>query len=357
MSLIFKVRLFFVSFFFLTSQLLMTKKYEQILDDFKTKNFSPIYVLTGDEPFYIDALAQMFDSSLLDESEKDFNQKVLYGRDITMDDILSNAKLYPMMSDHRLVLVREAQDIDKKDWSKFDSYFKNPIPTTVIVICYKYKSIDKSFLKKVDKAGTVFESKKLYDSAIPQWIINYSKSIGLTINPYSSQLIADYLGNNLEKIANELSKLKLNLKQDEEITINHIEQYIGISKDFNVFELQKALATRDVLSANRIINYFDANPKENPIQIVFPSLLSYFTKVIIASQVKDKTPDNIAKAIGINKFFVKEYFTAINNYSLDKLFQIVALLREYDLKSKGLDIAPNVSNGDLLKELVFKITH
>ncbi len=335
----------------------MIKKYEQILSDIETKSLSPIYVLTGDEPFYIDALAEKFDNFLLDESEKDFNQKVLYGRDITVEDILSEAKQYPLMSDYRLVLVREAQDIEKKEWSKFDTYFDNPIPSTIIVICYKYKSIDKSFLKKADKAGVVFESKRLYDNAIPQWIVNYVKSSGLNINAHASQLIADYLGNNLEKIANEISKLKLNLKPNEEITINHIEEYIGISKDFNVFELQKALATRDILSANRIINYFEANPKENPIQIVFPSLLTYFIKIIIAAQVKDKTPDNIAKAIGVNKFFVREYINAINIYSLDKLFQIISLIREYDLKSKGLDIAPNVSNGDLLKELVFKITH
>lgn len=335
----------------------MIKKYEQILSDIETKSLSPIYVLTGDEPFYIDALAEKFDNFLLDESEKDFNQKVLYGRDITVEDILSEAKQYPLMSDYRLVLVREAQDIEKKEWSKFDTYFDNPIPSTIIVICYKYKSIDKSFLKKADKAGVVFESKRLYDNAIPQWIVNYVKSSGLNINVHASQLIADYLGNNLEKIANEISKLKLNLKPNEEITINHIEEYIGISKDFNVFELQKALATRDILSANRIINYFEANPKENPIQIVFPSLLTYFIKIIIAAQVKDKTPDNIAKAIGVNKFFVREYINAINIYSLDKLFQIISLIREYDLKSKGLDIAPNVSNGDLLKELVFKITH
>lgn len=335
----------------------MIKKYEQILEDFKTKKYSPIYILTGEEPYYIDALADKFDSSLLDESEKDFNQKILYGRDIMVEDILSDAKLYPMMSEYRLVLVREAQDIEVKDWSKFDSYFKNPVPSTIIVICYKYKKIDKTFQKSVDKVGVVFESKKLYDSEIPKWIINQAKILGLRINSNEAQLIADYLGNNLEKIENELSKLKLNLKQNEEITINHIEQYIGISKDFNVFELQKALSKRDLLSANRIINYFEANPKENPIQMVLPSLFSYFAKIIIAAQVQDKTPDNISKAIGVNKFFIRDYTVAVNNYSLDKLFQIISLIREYDLKSKGLDIAPNVSNGDLLKELVFKITH
>ncbi|MDD2529914.1 MAG: DNA polymerase III subunit delta [Bacteroidales bacterium] len=335
----------------------MIKKYEQIIADLKTKNLSPIYVLTGDEPFYIDALAEQFDSLVLDETEKDFNQQVLYGRDITIDDILSNAKQYPMMSDYRLILVREAQDIEKEDWTKFDSYFNNPVPTSIIVICYKYKSINKAFLKKVEKAGVVFESKKLYDNNIPQWTINYAKSIGLKIDSYGSQLIADYLGNNLEKIANELSKLKLNLKENEEITINLIEEYIGISKDFNVFELQKALTSRDILTANRIINYFEANPKENPIQRIMPALLSYFTKIIIAAQVKDKTPDNISKAIGVNKFYLNEYLTAINSFSLDKLFNIISLIREYDLKSKGLDVAPNLSNGDLLKELVYKITH
>ena len=335
----------------------MTKKYEEIILDLKNNTVSPIYILTGDEAYYIDELANVFEHSLLDESEKDFNQTLFYGRDITIDDILSTSKQYPIMAERRLVLVREAQDIDKKDWSKFDSYIKNPVPTTTIVICYKYKTIEKAFLKKVDKIGVVFESKKLYDSAIPQWTINYAKTIGLKINPHISQLITDYLGNNLGKIANELSKLKLNIKGAEEITINHIEEHIGISKDFNVFELQKALSVRDILTANKIINYFDANPKDNPIQLILPSLFSYFTKILIASQVKEKTSANIAKAIGINPYFAKEYISALNIYNLDKLFQIVALIREYDLKSKGLELAPNVSNGDLLKELIFKITH
>ncbi len=335
----------------------MAKKYEQIISDFKTKSLSPIYIFTGDEPFYIDDLANKFEYSLLDESERDFNQTVLYGRDISVDDIIVNAKQYPIMADFRLVLVREAQDIDKKDWSKFDKYFENPIQTSIIVICYKYKIIEKAFLKKVDKIGTVFESKKLYDNNIPQWAMNYAKTIGLSLQPQVSQLIADYLGNNLEKIANELSKLKLNIKNEEVVTIEQIEQHIGISKDYNVFELQKALAIRDVLTSNKIINYFEANPKENPIQMVLPSLFSYFTKILIASQVKDKTSSNIAQAIGVNPYFVKDYMNALNIYSTDKLFQIIFLIREYDLKSKGLDVSPSTTSGDLMKELIFKITH
>lgn len=335
----------------------MAKKYEQIIKDFNTHNLSPIYILTGDEPFYIDELANKFENSLLDESEKDFNQTILYGRDISIDDILVNAKQYPIMADFRLVLVREAQDIDKKDWSKFDKYFDNPIKTSIIVICYKYKTIEKAFLKKVDKIGTVFESKKLYDNTIPQWTVNYAKTIGLNIQPQVSQLIADYLGNNLEKIANELSKLKLNVKEGEIITIEQIEKHIGISKDYNVFELQKALAIRDILTANKIINYFEANPKENPIQMILPALFSYFTKILIASQVKEKTSQNIAQAIGINPYFVKDYITALNVYPQDKLFQIISLIREYDLKSKGLDVSPYTTSGDLMKELIFKITH
>lgn len=335
----------------------MIKKYEQIITDFNNNSLSPIYILTGDEPFYIDQIANKFEHSLLEESEKDFNQTILYGRDISIDDIIANAKEYPIMAQRRLILVREAQDIDKKEWSKFDNYFQNPISISIIVICYKYKTIEKSFLKKVEKIGVVFESKKLYDNVIPQWTINYAKTIGLKVNPHISQLIADYLGNNLEKIANELSKLKLNLKEGEEITINHIENHIGISKEYNVFELQKALAQRDILTANRIINYFEANPKENPIQVVLPSLFSYFTKILIATQVKERTAPQIAQAIGVNQYFVKDYMNALNIYSQEKLFQIVSLIREYDLKSKGLDIAPNVTNGDLLKELIFKITH
>lgn len=335
----------------------MAKKYEDIISNFKTKTFAPIYILTGDEPFYIDELTKRFENSILDETEKDFNQVVLYGRDIKVDDIIANAKQYPVMADYRLVIVREAQDIDKKDWTKFEKYFENPIPTSIIVICYKYKSIEKAFAKKVDKVGVLFESKKLYDNAIPQWIIKYGKEIDLIIQPQVSQIIADYLGNNLEKIANELSKLKLNLKPNEEITIHHIQQHIGISKDYNIFELQKALATRNIIAANKIINYFEANPKENPIQLVLPSLFSYFIKILIAAQVKDKTPQNVAKEIGVNPYFVRDYISALNIYNLNKLFQIISLIREYDLKSKGLDVPPSITHGELMKELIFKITH
>lgn len=335
----------------------MKKKYEDIVKDIKNKTLSPIYILTGDENYYIDELVNLFEDSLLEESEKDFNQTLLYGRDSTLNDILSVAKQYPVMAERRLVLVREAQDILNKDWSVFDTYFKNPVPTTTIVISYKYKTIKRSFLNQVDKIGGVFQSKKLYDDKIPAWIATYSKSIGLNIGIDVSRIIGDYLGNNLSKIANELSKLKLNLKEGEEITREHIEDHIGISKDYNVFELQRALSVRDIKKANTIINYFDANPKENPIQLVLPSLFSYFTKILIAAQVRDKTPTNIAKAIGINPYFANEYISAVNIYSLDKLFQIVSLIREYDLKSKGLEVAPNLSNGDLLKELIFKITH
>ncbi|MCK9163422.1 MAG: DNA polymerase III subunit delta [Bacteroidales bacterium] len=335
----------------------MAKKYEEILSDIKNNVLSPIYIITGDESYYIDELADAFEHTLLDESEKDFNQTLYYGGDISVDNILASAKQYPIMAERRLVLVREAQDMDKKDWSKFDTYFNCPVPSSIIVICYKYKKIEAAFKKKVDKIGVVFESKKLYDNAVPQWTVNYAKTIGLSIKTPVSQIIADYLGNNLGNIANELSKLKLNIKEGEEITIDKIQEHIGISKDFNVFELQKALSVRDILTANKIINYFDANPKENPIQLILPSLFSYFTKILIAAQVGEKTPQNIAQAIGISQYFANEYISAVRIYSIEKLFQIISLIREYDLKSKGLNVAPNQSNGDLLKELIFKITH
>lgn len=335
----------------------MAKNYQQIISELEARKFSPIYLLTGDESYYIDELTNKFEKEIIDESEKDFNFTLLYGRDTNLGEIISNAKQYPMMSDFRLVIIKEAQDLDKKEWEKLSSYIDNPTTSTIVVICFKYKTFDKSLAKKIDKVGTLFESKKLYDNQIPQWVSNYAKSINLNLDLRASALIADYLGNNLEKIANELSKLKLNLKQNELITIEHIEQHIGISKDYNVFELQTALGKRDILKANKIIDYFDSNPKDGPIQMVISTLFSFFSKALIASQVKDKTPENIAQAIGGSPYFAKDYLGTINIYPQNKLYQIISLLREYDLKSKGLGISPNASPGDLMKELVFKITH
>lgn len=336
----------------------MAQTAEEILKDITKKTPKPFYVLTGEEAFYIDKIAKQFEQTLLDEGERDFNQVVLYGKDTTLEEILSNAKQYPMMAQWRLVLVREAQDIDKRQYDKFDTYFSAPVPSTVIVLCYKYKKLDKSFLKKVEKiGGCVFESKSIYDNKVPAWAVKYSKEIGLNLREDAAHLIADYLGNDLEKIANELSKLKINIASAQQITPKEIEDNIGISKDYNVFELQKALATRDILKANKIINYFDANPKENPIQMVLPALFSYFTKVLIASEVADKKPANVASAIGCSPYFAGDYITALSIYPYPKILQIISLIREYDLKSKGLDVSPLTTNGDLLKELVFKITH
>ncbi|MDR0970803.1 MAG: DNA polymerase III subunit delta [Bacteroidales bacterium] len=338
----------------------MTKKYDELLKDFQKGIFSPIYILYGEEPFYIDALANKFENEFLDEDAKDFNLTLLYGRDVNdLSQIITSAQQYPVLSERRLVLVKEAQEIDKRVlvWSKFDNYIANPTLSSVIVICYKYKAPDKAFIKKLDKNGCIFESKKIYDSAIASWISNYGKTIGLTINETSSQLMADYLGNDLKKIANELSKLKLNLSNREKVEVEDIEKQIGISKDYNVFELQKALMVKDVLKANMIINYFEANSKNNPIQMVISSLHGLFVKLIIAIEQNDKSPQNIAKTIGVNPYFVKDYLVALRHYNINKLFYILSLLREYDLKSKGLNSSNETTSGELLKELIFKIIH
>jgi DNA polymerase III, delta subunit len=336
----------------------MTTSAQDIIKSIERRQIQPFYVLTGEEPFYIDRIAKAFEQELLDDGEKDFNQSVLYGKDTSIEEILTNAKQYPIMSQWRIVLVKEAQDIDKKQFAKFDTYFSCPIVSSVIILCYKYKKLDKSFLKQVEKAGgLIFESKPIYDNQVPSWTIKYAKEIGLTIKEDAAQLVSDYLGNNLEKIANELSKLKLNINAKEPITPKIIEDNIGISKDYNVFELQKALGVRDILKANKIVNYFENNPKENPIQMILPALFSYFTKVLIASEVKEKTSSAIAAAIGCNPYFAKDYITAINVYPYAKIIQIISLIREYDLKSKGLNVSPLTTNGELLRELIFKITH
>jgi DNA polymerase-3 subunit delta len=321
----------------------------------------------GDEPYFIDMISDFIEQKVLDESEKEFNQTVLYGRDVTAADIIGAAKRFPMMSEHQVVIVKEAQDIkdlvkkekeDKKDKQKsvFESYLENPLPSTILVFCYKYKSIDKrtALAKLIDKNAVLFESKKLYDNQVPDWINNYLKSKGFTINQRAAGLLSEYLGTGLSKISNELDKLIINLPPKSEITPEHIQTNIGISKDYNVFELQNSIGKKDVLKANRIINYFAANPKDNAMTVVVSSLYGYFSKLLTYHFLPDKK--TAAAAMGVHPFFLKDYEFAAKNYSTAKLKAIFSYLRDYDLKSKGVDSGA-ATEGELLKEMIFKILH
>jgi DNA polymerase-3 subunit delta len=335
-----------------------------ILKDIKNRKYKPLYLLHGEEPYFIDLVSNYIEHSLLPEAEKGFNQTVVYGKDTEIMAVLNAAKRYPMMADYQVVLVKEAQDMK---WGKDDdgkksidpllSYLENPLPSTILVFCYKYGKFDKrkKTYKAIEKNGLVFESAPLYDSKIPAWIEGYISDKGYKINQQASAMLSEYLGNDLSKIANELEKLMLNVSAGQEITLKHIHDNIGISKEYNVFELQTALSKKDAFKVNQIINYFEANPKANPIVLVLGNLNNYFSKVLAYHYVKDKSQQNLARELGVNPYFVKDYEQAGRSYSYQKTMQIISYLREYDLKSKGVE--SNAPHGELMKELMFKILH
>jgi DNA polymerase III subunit delta len=331
-------------------------EYKEIIGDLKKKKYSPIYFLSGEEPYFIDIIADFVEKNVLDENEREFNLSVLYGRDVDVQTIISEAKRYPMMSDKQVVIIKEAQNV--RNIEDLESYVNNPLDSTILVICYKYKTLDKrkAFPKTVAKKGVLFESKKLYESKVPEWISGYLKEKNYSASPKSTQLLTEYLGADLGKIANELDKLMINLPAGAEITPDHIQNNIGISKDYNTFELNDALAKQDILKANRIVNYFAANPKDHPIPVTIAALYGYFVKVMQYHFLQDKSRDTASRALGVNPFFLNDYVNAARNYTPNRIKNIIAVLREYDLRFKGVD---NVSadEGALLKEMVYRILH
>ncbi len=329
---------------------------KQIQEDISNGQVKPIYFLMGEESFYIDKITEFIEKNLLIESEKDFNQIVLYGRDVSIEEIVANAKRYPMMAEKQVVIVKEAQDLSRQI-ENLTSYVENPQLTTVLVICYKYKTLDKrkKLSKIIAKNGCLFESKKLYENQVGEWINQTLKEQEYQIDPKASQMLVEFLGTDLSKINNELEKLMLILPKGSTISANHIEVNIGISKDFNNFELRKAIGGKKIVKANQIINYFAQNPKSNPIVMTISLLNSFFTQLFLYHGLKDKGRINVSKVLKINPFFVNEYQTAAKNYPMRKVSQVISLLREADVKSKG--VGANISHGDILKELLFKIMH
>jgi DNA polymerase-3 subunit delta len=339
------------------------KSFEEIIRDLKNKIYSPVYLLQGEEAYYIDQLSDYIENNVLDDMEKEFNQSILYGRETETQVLLATAKRYPMMANYSVVIVKEAQDMKywKKEMGKSDpdpllNYISNPLTSTVLVFCFKYDSLDKrtKFYKTLQKHAVVFESKKIYENKIPDWVVSYLQSKGAKIKLPAAQLIADYLGTDLSKVANECDKLLLNIKKGTEIGVEQIEQNIGISKDFNVFELNTALGNRKTEKIFRIANYFKANTKANPFVVTIGTLHSYFTKVLLYHSLTDRSKGAAAAALGVNPFFISDYETAARNYPATKVINVIGLLREYDLKSKGFDNA-TVHEGDLLRELLYKI--
>lgn len=327
----------------------------KIINDIKAGNIKPIYFLMGDEPYYIDKLTEYIEQNVLQEHERDFNQTILYGRDVTIEDVVGNAKRFPMMADRQVVVVREAQELSRTI-DKIESYFENPQPTTVLVFAYKYKTLDKrkKVTKLLDKHGVVFESKKMYDNQVGTWISRVLQGKGYSIEPKANAMLVEFLGNDLSRISNELKKLQIILPKGHSINPKDIEENIGFSKDFNVFELQNALGSRNQLKAYQIAQYFADNPKDNPMVVTTSLVFSFFIKLLKYHGLKDKNPKNVAAVLGVSPYFLKDYDVALKNYPMKKVSSIVATLRDIDVKSKGVG-ANSLPNHDLLKEMLVKI--
>ena len=331
--------------------------YNDILQNLQKKIYHPIYVLMGEEPYFIDKISDYIARNVLSEEEQSFNQTVLYGKDTDVDTVVTVSRRFPMMANNQVVIVREAQNL-KGIEDGLLPYVQNPLNSTILVICYKYKSIDKrkKFLKVAAEKGVIFESKKIYENQLAPWIQKYCSDKGYKIHPQAVAMLSEYLGTEISKVANELDKLMILLTAGSTITPADIEKNIGISKDFNVFELQNALGEKDILKANRIINYFGSNPSLNPIPKTISSLYYYFNRLLKYHLIQDKSNGNLVRVLGIQPFFVENYIRAAKKYPTKKVVEIISVLREYDMKSKGIG---NVSSspGDLQREMIYKILH
>lgn len=328
---------------------------KQLVTDIKNGYLKPIYFLMGEEPYYIDKISDYIETNVLADDEKGFNQMTLYGRDVTIDDIISNAKRYPMMAERQVVIIKEAQDLSR-NIEKLVSYANNPQPTTVLVVNYKYKKLDKrkALYKAINKVGVIYESKKLYENQVADWIRRVLAPKNYTISPKAAQMLVEFLGTDLSKISNEIEKLQIILPKGSQITPEVIEVNIGISKDYNNFELRKAIGERNVIKAYQIVNYFSENPKDNPMVMTVSLLFSYFSQLLHFHGLNDKSPRNVATALRVNPYFVNDYVVAARNFPMRKVSTVIALLRDFDVKSKGVG-SNAVPQGDLLKELLFRI--
>ncbi|GGC91406.1 DNA polymerase III subunit delta [Flavobacterium lutivivi] len=327
----------------------------KIINDIKTGNIKPIYFLMGEEPYYIDKLTEYIEENVLTDDEKGFNQMVIYGRDTTIDEIVSNAKRFPMMAERQVVIVKEAQELSRTI-DQLEAYAENPQPTTVLVFAYKYKTLDKrkKLIKTLDKKGLVYESKKLYENQVGEWIRRVLKGRGYEIEPKAMMMLVEFLGNDLSRIANEINKLEIILPKGSKITPSHIEENIGFSKDFNVFEFRKAIGEKKQFKAYQIADYFAKNPKDNPLVMTTGLVFGFFSALLQYHGLKDKSPNNVARELKVSPYFVTDYISAAKNYPMKKVSSIIAALRELDVKSKGVG-ANSLSDSDLLKEILVKI--
>ncbi len=330
--------------------------FESIMSDLKAGKFAPVYLLQGDEPYYIDRISGYIEENVLTADEKVFNQTVVYGKDIDIRNLDALARRFPAMAKYQVVIVKEAQDMKKIEDLAF--YVQKPLASTILVLCHKYKKVDKrkKLSQLVEKGGVLFTSDKLYENKIPQWIDSYARQKGLQCDARCTRLLTEYLGTDLSKIANELDKLAISLPSGAAITPQAIEDNIGISKDYNNFELQNVISRGDVYKSARIVEHFAKNQKDNPLVLTITSLYGFFSKMLIYWQYKASDPSTKAAAMGCSPYFLRDYDEAARRMPLPKCLQAISLLRQYDLRSKGVDNA-STDAGALLKELVFKLMH
>lgn len=331
--------------------------YEQLMSSLKRKEYKPVYMLMGDESFYIDQIADYIEEHVLTEDEKAFNQTILYGKDTSLGEIIMAAKRYPMMSPYQVIIVKEAQHI--KNFDDLQFYLENPLNSTLLVFCHKYGKLDgrKKSTQEIEKKGVLFESKKLFDNQVAGWIESYVKSMQVGIDNKASNMLAEYLGNDLTRIVHEVEKLLITKpKEQASITPELIERNIGISKDYNNFELVSALTNKDILKCNRIVDYFGKNSKNNPLVVTITVIFNFFSNLLLYHSLKDKSQMNVANELKINPYFVKDFQQAAKLYNSSKVTQVISDIRKADVQSKGF-VNSSISDYDLLKELVFKILH
>jgi DNA polymerase-3 subunit delta len=329
--------------------------YAKILTDLKNKRYAPIYILYGDEPFFIDSISNYIEKNVLDEGERGFNQMVMYGKECKMSEVVENAKRFPMMAEHQVIIVKEAQHLSR-EWGDLEAYAAQPQTSTILVFNYKYKKPDLRLkvFKELKKSAVMMESKPLYENKVPAWINELVASLGFKIEPDACQMLVEFIGNDLSRIQNEMNKLSINLQPGALITPLVIEENIGISKDYNNFELRKALGARDTQRVFKIAAYFAQNEKDNPIVVTSGTLYSMFTQLLKVHAASSSNPAVVAKAAGVSPYFVSELITAARNYPMKYCSRAIHILRDMDMKSKGVN-SHDTPSGDLLKEALVNI--
>ncbi len=339
----------------------MDASVKKIMTDLASRKYAPVYFLQGEESFYIDLISNYIEENALSPADKSFNQVIIYGKDAGVADILTHARRFPMMAERQVVIVKEAQevqDLTKENGTKLLlDYFKNPSPTTILVFCHKHKSLDKrkELGKKIDQLTTAVNCKKIYDNQLPEFVAGYAHEKKISIDDRAVMALCEYVGNDLHRLTNELDKLVIASKGGA-ITVEHVMSGVGVSKEYNIFELQKAIIRKDTLLANRIVNYFEANTRKNsPIPVV-AFLYSFFSKLLAASQCPDKSDRGLVSALKISPYAAKDYVLALRGYPTEKIIQTISSLKEADLKLKGVNSGSD-TEGQILRELIYRIVY